>query len=141
MIQDTLKQSMKKTRETRARFEQQLRPRVSEWSQAVRKMVSELGADVSEPRPLADIIADLRRSNPSLRDFNRRLDLATYDLRKKLWWDANMMTAYVTDRAERAYRVEIKPRLEQARSHADASARRALTFIRELTERRDDMAK
>lgn len=140
MIQDTLKQRINKTRDAKTRLEKQFRPRVSDLSRALRKLVSELGADMSEPRPLSDIVADIRRSNPTLRDFNRRLDLATYDLRKKLWWDAHMMTAYATDRAERTYRVEIKPRLDQARSHADARARRAMTFIRELTERRDDMA-
>lgn len=141
MIQDTLKQRINEAVATKARLQDNVRPKLNQLGEAIRKLVSELGADLSEPRPLADIIADLRRSNPTLRDFNRRLDLATYDLRKRLWWDANMMTAYATDRAERTFRMEIKPRLDDARSQADAKAKQVMTFVRELTERRDDMAR
>ncbi|MDC0662116.1 hypothetical protein [Marinobacter sp. SS21] len=132
MIQDSIKNGLESVQSTRKRLETQLRPQL-DWATAeLKKVLNEMGADVSEPTSLADVVDQIRSKNPSLRALARQLDVATYDLRKKLWWNANMMTAYFTDKAGKTFEAEVKPKLIEARDRAEAQARRAVDQVREL---------
>lgn len=133
MIQESLKNGLETVQATRKRLEEQLRPQLDWASEELRKVLADLGADSSEPASLQELIGQIRAKNPSVRALARRLDVATYDLRKKLWWDANMMTAYVTDKAGKAYQAEVKPKLVEARERAESQARRTLEQLRELS--------
>ncbi len=134
MIQDSIKSGLESVQSTRKRLEDQLRPQL-DWATAeLKKVLTEMGADVSEPASLADVVEQIRSKNPSLRALARQLDVATYDLRKKLWWNANMMTAYFTDKAGKTFAAEVKPKLVEARDRAEAQARRAVDQVRELSQ-------
>lgn len=130
---DSFKHSLESVQATRKRLEDQLRPQLDWASEELRKVLSDLGADTSEPASLKDMLGQIRAKNPSVRALARQLDVATYDLRKKLWWDANMMTAYVTDKAGTTYETEVKPKLTEARDRAESQARRTIDQLRELT--------
>lgn len=141
MIQESIKQSLESIQATRERLEQQLRPQLDWASGELKKVLVELGADSAEPASLQETLQQIRERNPSLRVFTRRLDVATYDLRKKLWWDANMMTAFATSKAEAAYDTDIRPKLQAVRSETEARARTAIEQIRQLSRqltRQDD---
>ncbi|WP_166265285.1 hypothetical protein [Marinobacter caseinilyticus] len=135
MIQDSLKSGLDSARTLRQRIETQLRPQLDRATVEFKKVLTDLGADVSEPRPMSDVIARIRAKNPTFRSLASSVDIATYDLRKKLWWDANMMTAYVTDRAGQTYSSQVKPKFEDAINRAGAQLRQAMVQVRELTAR------
>lgn len=138
MMQESFKNSLEAVNSARAQLKQKLRPQLDRASAELKKVLKEMGADVSEPSSMATIVKDIRSRNPTFRSLVTRFDVATYDLRKQLWWNANMMTAYVTDKAEQTYTVEVKPKIEQARTRTEAQARRLMVQVRELTARSSD---
>lgn len=135
MIQESLKNSLESVQATRKRLEDQVRPKL-DWATAeLKKVLADLGADVSEPTTLANVVAQVREKNPSLKALARQFDVATYDLRKKLWWDANMVTAYFSDQAGKTYQAEVKPKIVEARDRAESQARQAIEQLRELAQK------
>ena len=136
MIRDSIKTRFESVQPAGKRFEGQLRPQLDKASAEFKKLLANLGADVSEPRSLSEVVSQIRSKNPTFREFTLRLDVATYDLRKKLWWDANMMTAYVTDKAGKTYQTDVRPKLTEARNRAESEARRLFGQIRDLAPRR-----
>ncbi|MDI9245859.1 hypothetical protein [Marinobacter sp. CHS3-4] len=126
MISDSLKK----------RYDAQLRPQVDRASGELRKVLNGLGVSLEEERSLKDVIAQIRSKNPTFRDLTLNLDFATYDLRKKLWWNANMLTAYAYDQAGKTFETEVMPKVSSARERAEAEARRFFVQIRELTGRK-----
>lgn len=126
MIPDSLKQ----------RYESQVRPQFNRASGELRKVLRDLGVPADKERSLKEVITQVRAKNPTFRDLTLNLDMATYDLRKKLWWNANMLTAYAYDKAGKTYETEVAPKFSQARERAESEARRIFVQIRELTSRK-----
>jgi hypothetical protein len=125
MIPDSLKQ----------RYENQVRPQFDKASSEFRKVLKDMGVSVDEERSLGEVITQIRTKNPTFRDLTLNLDMATYDLRKKLWWDANMLTAYAYDRAGKTFETEVAPKFNKARDRAESEARKFFVQLRELTAR------
>lgn len=126
MIPDSLKQ----------RYENQVRPQFDRASGEFRKVLKDLGASLDEERSFKDVIAQIRAKNPTFRDLTLNLDMATYDLRKKLWWDANMLTAYAYDKAGKTYETEVAPKFSSARERAESEARKLVVQLRDITSRK-----
>jgi hypothetical protein len=126
MIPDSLKQ----------RYESQVRSRFDRASGEFRKVLRDMGVSVNEERSLKEVITQIRVKNPTFRELTLNLDMATYDLRKKLWWDANMLTAYAYDQAGKTYEVEVAPRFSHARERAESEARKWFLQLRKLTSRK-----
>ena len=126
MIPDSLKK----------RYNSQLRPQFDRASGEFRKILTGLGASMDEERSLKEVITQIRSKNPTFRDLTLNLDFATYDLRKKLWWNANMLTAYAYDQAGRTFETEVLPKVSNARDRAESEARRFFVQVRELTGRK-----
>jgi hypothetical protein len=130
MIPDSLKQ----------RYESQVRPQFDKASGEFRKVLKDMGVSVDEERSLKEVITQIRAKNPTFRDLTLNLDMATYDLRKKLWWDANMLTAYAYDRAGKTFETEVAPKFNQARDRAESEARKFYLQLRELAGRNTSAA-
>jgi hypothetical protein len=126
MIPDSLKQ----------RYESQVRPQFDRASGELRKVLKDLGVSMDEERSLKEVITQIRAKNPTFRDLTLNLDMATYDLRKKLWWDANMLRAYAYDRAGKTYETDVAARFTQARERAESEARKLFVQLRGLTGRK-----
>ncbi len=120
----------------RHRYESQVRPQFDKASGEFRKVLKDLGVSGNEEQSLKEVIAQIRRKNPTFRDLSLNLDMATYDLRKKLWWDANMLTAYAYDKAGKTYETEVAPKFTHARERAESEARKFIVQFRELTGRK-----
>ncbi len=135
MMQESLKNSLDAVNSARQQLAQKLRPQLDKASAELKKVLKEMGADVSEPSSMTTILKDIRSRNPTFRALVTRFDVATYDLRKQLWWNANMMTAYITDKAEQTYTVDVKSKIEQARTYTETQARRLMIQLRELSAR------
>ncbi|PAV27430.1 hypothetical protein C8D92_107184 [Tamilnaduibacter salinus] len=128
MLQDTLNN----VSAAREKLQSRVQPQVDQASAELKKVLSDLGVEVTGETRLQELVTQLRERNPSLRSFTRNLDVATYDLRKKLWWNANMMSAYVADQAGQRYEAEVKPKLQHYRQTAESRARTLFEQIREL---------
>lgn len=129
MLQDTLNN----VSAAREKLQSRVQPQFEQASTELKKVLSDMGVEVTGETQLQELVTQLRERNPSLRSFTRNLDLATYDLRKKLWWNANMMSAYVADQAGQRYESNVKPTLQHYRQTAESRARTLFGQIRELT--------
>ncbi|MGP4844322.1 hypothetical protein ACTXGQ_09345 [Marinobacter sp. 1Y8] len=132
MLQDSLKSGLDNINAARDKVTSTLRPQLNTAGVELKKVLRELGVESNEPQSLRDIVRQIRHHSPSLRKFSLRLDLATYDLRKKLWWNANMMSAYIADHAERTYELELKPKFSSYRSTAESRAKTLIDQLRDF---------
>lgn len=132
MLQDSFKSRLDNINAAREKLTSTLRPQLDSASIELKKVLRDLGVESSEPQSLRGIVRQIRGRNPSFRKLALQLDLATYDIRKKLWWNANMMSAYLTDQAERTYELELKPRISGYRSTAESRAKTLIDQIRDF---------
>ena len=88
-----------------------------QWNKAEaqgRKVLNELGADLMQKtNPCHLSVCPHSCQNPTLKVLATNLDVATYDLRGRLTWDLNMMSAYAKMRAEQTFERDIKPRITE----------------------------
>jgi hypothetical protein len=100
------------------------------------RILRELGAEVKDDQiNVRDVVSELRAANPSLRQFIRNLDVATYDNRFRASWNANMSAAYAKLQAEKTFIRDIKPRIEEARAQVEAQVSKARTQVGEQVEK------
>ncbi|MCH8496856.1 MAG: hypothetical protein LAT63_00130 [Marinobacter sp.] len=138
MLQESFKNGLNSVTEARTRLEKQVKPQLDWATTELKKVLKDMGADVTEPRPLNAVVNEIRSKNPSLKALLTRFDVATYDVRKKLWWDANMMGAYVADQAGKRFNAEVLPKVQQVREQAEARVRQLVEQVRGLTARAAD---
>ncbi|OUS23794.1 hypothetical protein A9Q99_27565 [Gammaproteobacteria bacterium 45_16_T64] len=105
------------------------------------RILKELGANVeSEELNLSDVVSDLREANPTVKEFVRNLNVATYDNRFRANWNATMGTALAKLNVEKAYVRNVKPRIAEARDTVNARVRDIQERTQELTEKAQDKA-
>jgi hypothetical protein len=80
-------------------------------------------------------VSELRAANPTVKDFIRKLDVATYDNRFRLQWDSTMMSAYTKQLAEKKYIKELKPRIEEVRATVSEQLKELQAKAKELRSR------
>lgn len=84
---------------------------------------------------LNELVTELRAANPSVKEFIRKLDVATYDNRFRFHWDTNMMSAYTKQLAEKTYIKDLKPRLEEVRTTVTEQLKDVQAKAKELRAR------
>lgn len=132
MLQDSFKSSFENVNSMRTKLETRMRPQLDWATLELKKVLRDMGAEPDESASLADVVSQIRERNPSLRQLAARFDIATYDLRQKLLWNANMMSAYLTDRAEQAFENEVKPKIHRYRTSAESRTKALVDQIRDL---------
>ncbi len=109
----SLKASSEQMNALTERLSKRVKARWSKAEKEGRKVLDQLGAQLdAEDHSLKAVVSRLRSKNPTLRVLARNLDVATYDLRGRINWDLTMMSAYAKLQAEKAYRRDIKPRID-----------------------------
>lgn len=97
------------------------------------RILHELGVDTSaEKIDLQELVEELRKANPTVRDFLRNLDVATYDNRFRLNWNATMISAYAKQQAEKTYAKDIKPKLAEVKETVATQLREVQAKTQEL---------
>lgn len=132
MLQDSLKSRLENVHSMREKLETRMRPQFDWATLELKKVVRDMGAEPNESASLTEIVSQIRERNPSLRQLATRFDIATYDLRKKLWWNANMMSAYFTERAEQTFNQDVKPKISHYRSSAESRTKFLIDRIRDF---------
>jgi chromosome segregation ATPase len=115
-MQDKIKSQLNQLKEQGEKLQANLNQQLESAKTEGRRILGELGADVSaEKLSLSKVAADIREANPSLKQFVRNLDVATYDNRFRLAWNSRMSAAYARLQANKTFSDKIEPRLNQAR--------------------------
>lgn len=132
MLQDSFKSGLENVSAFREKLEAQLRPQLDTAAAELKKVLREMGAEPGETTSLSEVVSQIRSRNPSFRQLALRFDIATYDVRQKLRWNATMMSAYITDRAEQAYALDLMPRLQHYRTSAESRAKHLIDQLHDL---------
>ena len=132
MIQETFKTQLKQIQSVSDKVQSQLKPQLDKATKEGIKVLSQLGSDVTEEKTVAEVIAEIREHNPTLKRLVLNLDSATYDARKQFSWNATMMSAYAKLQAEIRFNKEVKPTIEEYLSTADEKFKFLLEKANEL---------
>ena len=101
------------------------------------RILKELGANVeTEEWNISEVVSEIREANPTVKEFVRNLNVATYDNRFRANWNATMGTALAKLNIEKAYVRSVKPRISEARDTVNSRVR----DIQELSEKAQDKA-
>lgn len=133
MIQDKIKSQLDQLKEQSEKLQTQVNKQLEDARTEGLRILGEMGADVkSEKFDLSKVAQELRQANPSIKQFVRNLDVATYDNRFRLSWNARMSAAYAKLQANKTFSSEVEPRLNEARESIKVN----LSEARETVEAR-----
>lgn len=132
MVQAQLNRSLQQVNDLKQKLQTQVNTQWSKASDEIRRVLNELGADVSEEQKVADIVNQIREHNPSFRQLMLNLDAATYDVRQKARWDAHMISAYLWQKVETSYQQDLKPLVGNYREVAESRLQSLVAQAQEL---------
>lgn len=132
MIQETFKTQLKQIQSVSEKVQSQLKPQLDKATAEGKKVLSQLGSTETEEKSVAEIIAEIREHNPTLKRLILNLDSATYDARKQLSWNASMMSAYAKLQAEIKFNKDVKPAIEEYVATVDGKFKSLLEKANEL---------
>lgn len=136
MIQNKVKTQIDTIKKQSEKLQAQLNKRLEDAKVEGQRILNELGVTTElNQLTLSELVTELRAANPSVKDFVRKLDVATYDNRFRLQWDSTMMSAYTKQLAEKKYIKELKPRLEEVRSTVTEQLKEVQAKAKELRAR------
>lgn len=136
MIQDTVKTQVEQLKKQGEKVQAELNKRLDAAKTEGQRILVELGV-TSDPKQLTlnELVAELRAANPSLKEFIRKLDVATYDNRFRIHWDTSMISAYAKKQAEKSYIKDLKPKLDDVRNRVSEQLKEVQVKARELRTR------
>lgn len=119
MIQDKMKGQITQLKKQSGKLQAQVNKRVDEAKLEGQRILKELGVESSESMNLQELVGELRKANPSVKELIRKLEVATYDNRFRLNWNTTMISAYAKQQAGKTYANEIKPKLVELKSNLE----------------------
>ncbi|WP_250657878.1 hypothetical protein [Alkalimarinus coralli] len=132
MIQETFKSQIKQIQSVSEKVQSQLKPQLDKATKEGKKVLSQLGSTDTDNKSAAEIIAEIREHNPTLKRLILNLDTATYDARKQLSWNAAMMGSYAKLQAENKFNTDVKPAIDSYLSTVDSKVKELLEKANEL---------
>lgn len=136
MIQDKVKNQIDTIKKQGEKLQGQLNKRLESAKVESQRILNELGVTTEiNQLSLGELVSELRAANPTVKDFIRKLDVATYDNRFRLQWDSTMMSAYTKQLAEKKYIKELKPRIEEVRATVSEQLKEVQAKAKELRSR------
>lgn len=133
MIQDKVKTQLDQLKKQSEKLQTELGKGLEVAKLEGQRILKELGVEAdAEKIDLNELLAELRKANPTVRDFLRNLNVATYDNRFRLNWNATMISAYAKQQAEKTYAKDVKPRLSEVRATVSTQLREVQSKTQEL---------
>ena len=140
MIQDKVKTQLEQIKKQRQQMQDQLSKVLASSKVEGERILKELGVDTELDKvSLSELVTELREANPRVRDFLRKLDVATYDNRFRFNWNTTMLSAMAKQQAEKTYVSDLKPRLETLRSNVSSQLNTVSSQLKELQHRTQDL--
>ncbi|MGB1062368.1 MAG: hypothetical protein ACPGZU_19660, partial [Ketobacter sp.] len=94
MIQDKVKVQLDQLKKQSEKLQAELGKGLEVAKLEGQRILKELGVEADDKIELNELLAELRKANPTVRDFLRNLNVATYDNRFRFNWNATMISAY-----------------------------------------------
>lgn len=117
MIQEKVKTQIDQIKKQGGKLQGQLNKSLESAKVEGQRILKELGVEVKPGKiDVNALLIELRKANPSIKAFIRNLDVATYDNRFRLNWNATMISAYAKQQAEKTYATEVKPMLLEVKA-------------------------
>lgn len=118
------------------KVQKQLDKQVNVARNEASKILSELGVDLKAEGgiDMDAVIKSVREKNPTLKQFIRNLDVATYNARWELSWNSKMIPAFSRLQAKKTYNKEFRPKVEELRAKVQER-------LNELNERTQETRK
>jgi F0F1-type ATP synthase membrane subunit b/b' len=136
MIQDKVKTQIDTIKKQSEKLQAELNKRLDSAKVESQRILGELGVTTElKQLTIGELVNELRAANPTVKDFIRKLDVATYDNRFRLHWDSNMMSAYTKQLAEKKYIKELKPKLEEVKATVTEQLKDVQAKAKELRAR------
>lgn len=136
MIQDKVKTQIETIKKQSEKLQAELNKALDSAKVESQRILGELGVTTEINKlSLSDLVSELRAANPTVKDFIRKLDVATYDTRFRLHWDSTMMSAYTKQLAEKTYIKDLKPKLEEVKATVSEQLKDVQTKAKELRAR------
>ena len=136
MIQDKVKTQIESIKKQSEKLQSELNKALDSAKVESQRILGELGVTTEINKlSLGELVTELRAANPTIKDFIRKLDVATYDNRFRLHWDSNMMSAYTKQLAEKTYIKDLKPRLEEVKATVSEQLKDVQAKAKELRAR------
>lgn len=136
MIQDKVKTQIESIKKQGEKLQSELNKRLDSAKVESQRILGELGVTTEiNQLSLSELVSELRAANPTVKDFIRKLDVATYDNRFRLQWDSTMMSAYTKQLAEKTYIKDLKPRLEEVKTTVTGQLKEVQAKAKELRAR------
>ena len=139
MIQSTIQNQIKYFQATAEKLQAKFQPQLDKVNEEGRTFLKNMGATLEEGKSLSEVVAQLREKNPSLKSFLYNLDAATYDARKKIEWNANMIPAFAKFEAEKKFEKEVKPVIKSYAEKAEGYIETAESNVKELAQKATDL--
>ena len=118
MIQDKVKAQLETLKEQSEKLQSSVNKQLESAKEEGIRILSEMGAEVDQDNVnLGEVVEQLRESNPTIKQFVRNLDVATYDNRFRASWNANMGAAYAKLQANKTFSKEVEPRIQEVRDN------------------------
>lgn len=132
MIQEKMKGQLSQLKKQGDKLQAQVNKRLDNAKLEGQRILKELGVESAESISLQELVGELRKANPTVKDLIRKLEVATYDNRFRINWNTNMISAYAKQQAEKSYIKDIKPKLAELRSNLTAQLQEAQEKAQEL---------
>jgi hypothetical protein len=116
-------------------LQDKFQPQIDKVNVEGRNFLKNMGATTIEGKSLSEIFAEIREKNPSVKSFLYNLDAATYDLRKKIEWNANMIPAFAKFEAEKKFERKVKPFLDSYLEKAEGYIESAESGVKDLADK------
>ena len=136
MIQDKVKTQIDTLKKQGEKLQVELNKRLESAKVESQRILGELGVTTElKQLTIGELVNELRAANPTVKDFIRKLDVATYDNRFRLHWDSTMMSAYTKQLAEKTYIKDLKPKLEEVKATVTEQLKDVQAKAKELRAR------
>jgi F0F1-type ATP synthase membrane subunit b/b' len=136
MIQDKVKTQIDTIKKQGEKLQAELNKRLESAKVESQRILGELGVTTElKQLTIGELVNELRAANPTVKDFIRKLDVATYDNRFRLHWDSTMMSAYTKQLAEKTYIKDLKPKLEEVKATVTEQLKDVQAKAKELRAR------
>lgn len=136
MIQDKVKTQIDTIKKQGEKLQAELNKRLDSAKVESQRILGELGVTTElKQLTIGELVNELRAANPTVKDFIRKLDVATYDNRFRLHWDSTMMSAYTKQLAEKTYIKDLKPKLEEVKATVTEQLKDVQAKAKELRAR------
>lgn len=125
-VQKTLNNQLEQAKSAQAKIQSVMNSQFDKAGLEVRKILKDMGANVvdNEPVKIKDALFEIKQNTSSVRQLVNNIDIATYDVRNRVSWNAHMLSALAELKAVKAVEQAVentKPKLAACKGQVEST--------------------